>query len=60
MSEPAVGYDPFSGSGRTGRAALLRGRRYIGSELSASSNAQAVDRLSMNVPLPLLLAAASH
>lgn len=43
--------DPFAGSGATGVAALLEGRRFLGVELSAEYHARALARLH-EVPCP--------
>lgn len=48
---PALVLDPFSGSGRTGIAALRLGRRYVGIELSAYQADKSRARIEGDCPM---------
>lgn len=48
----ALVFDPFTGSGTTGEAAIRRGRRFLGIELSAEYAEIAMGRLSETVSEP--------
>ena len=56
-SPSEVVLDPFAGSGTTGLAALRRGRRFIGLEISRPYAALAARRLDGDAALPLTGAA---
>ena len=47
--------DPFAGSGTTGVAALLEGRRFIGVELDPTYHAIAARRLADAAAQPMLI-----
>lgn len=50
LDRPLLVCDPYSGSGTTALIALLRGHRFVGSELDPATHAHAIQRISAAQP----------